>query len=52
MDHIGRIGLALAYIESHLKEDIDLEELARTANSSLYWFHKIFASVVAPHCIM
>ena len=46
MDFIARIGRALAYIEDHLKEDIDLEELARQANSSLYWFHRIFTRVV------
>ncbi len=46
MDYIDRIGLALTYIEDHIKEEIHLADVARTANSSLYWFHRIFAVVV------
>lgn len=43
MDHIDRVGIALDYIEEHLADDITLEEIAYQANSSLFWFHRIFS---------
>lgn len=46
MDHIDRVGAALDYIEEHLREDISLEEIARQAHSSLFWFHRVFALLV------
>jgi AraC-like DNA-binding protein len=46
MDYIDRVGTALDYIEGHLTEDISLEEIARQANSSLFWFHRVFSMLV------
>lgn len=46
MDYLDRIGLALDFIEANLDGDLRLEEVAATANSSLYWFHRVFAKIV------
>jgi AraC-like DNA-binding protein len=43
MDHIDRVGLALDYIETHLSDNISLEEIACQAHSSLFWFHRVFS---------
>jgi AraC family transcriptional regulator len=45
MDYIDRIGMALKYIEDHLKDEICLNDVAKAANSSLFWFHRIFSAV-------
>ncbi len=46
MDYIDRVALALEYIETHLDEDISLDEIANSAHSSLFWFHRIFAALL------
>jgi AraC-like DNA-binding protein len=46
MDYIDRVALALDYIEAHLDQDISLEEIARSAHSSLFWFHRIFTALL------
>ncbi len=46
MDTIDRVGAALDYIEDHLTETISLEEIARQANSSLFWCHRVFSCLV------
>jgi AraC-like DNA-binding protein len=46
MDYIDRVGTALNYIEAHLTQDISLEEIARQAHSSLFWFHRVFSMLV------
>lgn len=42
MDRIDRIVTAIEYIESNLDRAISLCSVAEEANSSLYWFHRIF----------
>ncbi len=42
MNWISGIGKALNYIENHLTEDIDYEELAKCACSSVFHFQRIF----------
>jgi AraC family transcriptional regulator len=46
LDYIDRVALALDYIEAHLDQDISLEEIARSAHSSLFWFHRIFTALL------
>jgi AraC family transcriptional regulator len=40
--NIGRIIAVLAYIESHLEEELSLEEMAKIARISPYHFHRLF----------
>lgn len=46
MDYIDRVGFALHYIEEHLSEELALEDIAFQAHSSLFWFHRVFASLL------
>lgn len=46
MTYIKTMEKALSYIEAHLREDIDLAEVAKTAGYSLYHFHRIFKGAV------
>ncbi len=43
MEWIERLNKALNYIEEHLTEEIDYEELSRTALCSTYHFQRMFA---------
>jgi AraC family transcriptional regulator len=43
--YINRINKALAYIDSHLDDTINLETLAQVANFSAFHFHRIFLGV-------
>jgi AraC family transcriptional regulator len=44
--HIGRIVAVLVYIESHLDEELSLEEMARIARISPFYFHRLFHAYV------
>ncbi len=46
MQHVDALERALAYIEDHLDEEIDLTLLARQAGYSLYHFHRLFQDLV------
>ena len=43
MDWIERFNEAIRYIEEHLTEEIDYEQVARLACCSSYHFQRIFA---------
>ncbi|SDX44582.1 AraC family transcriptional regulator [Eubacterium barkeri] len=43
MDWITRLNCAMNYIEEHLTEPIDYEELAKVACCSAYHFQRMFA---------
>jgi AraC family transcriptional regulator len=43
MDWVTGIGRAIDYIEAHLTEEIDYEEVARQAYSSSYHFQRVFS---------
>lgn len=43
MDWIGRLNEAISYIEGHLTEELDYEQLARIAGCSAYHFQRMFA---------
>lgn len=45
MDWTERINGALAYVEHHLDEEIDLERMARIAGCSVYNFQRLFSFV-------
>ena len=40
--HMGRIVKVLVYIESHLDEELSLEKMAKIANISPFYFHRLF----------
>lgn len=42
MEWIERLNQAIAYIEEHLKDDIDYEQLGKTACCSAYHFQRMF----------
>jgi AraC family transcriptional regulator len=44
--HIGCILKVLIYIEEHLNEPISLEEMAKIARISPYYFHRLFRAYV------
>lgn len=41
MEWIERLNQAIAYIEEHLKDDIDYEQLGKTACCSAYHFQRM-----------
>lgn len=41
-----RVHQALAYIDTHLDESIDIERLAKQANFSPFHFHRLFSALV------
>ena len=43
MEWIERLNEAMNYIEEHLTDEIDYEELAKTAGCSTYHFQRMFA---------
>jgi len=43
MDSLTRLNEAVAYIEAHLTEEIDLKEAARIAYCSDYHFKRMFS---------
>ena len=45
-DYISRINRVIDFINSNLKREIALSELATVANFSKYHFHRIFTSIV------
>jgi AraC family transcriptional regulator len=45
-DHQERILRAITYIESHIREELTLEQVARVACFSPYHFHRIFTAHV------
>ena len=45
-DYISRINKVIDFINSNLKRELTLNELAAVANFSKYHFHRIFTSVV------
>jgi len=44
-EYIARINRVMDYIESHVDQDLTLEELAGIANFSKYHFHRIFRAM-------
>lgn len=44
IDYINRINRVIDYIETHLAEDMSLEDLSAEANFSPYHFHRIFTA--------
>jgi len=42
MEWIGRLNQAISYIEEHLKDDIDYEQLAKISCCSSYHFQRMF----------
>jgi len=45
-DYIGRINSVILYINTHLDEDLHLNQMAKIACFSAFHFHRIFTSVV------
>jgi len=45
-EYIARINRVIDHIESHLDEELTLENLARIANFSPYHFHRIFGALM------
>jgi AraC-like DNA-binding protein/predicted transcriptional regulator YdeE len=45
VDHINRINRTIAFIESHLDQDLDLDLLAGQCAFSKYHFHRIFKAI-------
>lgn len=45
-EYIARVNRVLDHIESHLDQQLSLDELARVAAFSRYHFHRIFAALV------
>jgi AraC family transcriptional regulator len=45
-EYTSRINRVLDYIETHVDEDLTLEDLARVAGFSPYHFHRIFGAMV------
>jgi methylphosphotriester-DNA--protein-cysteine methyltransferase len=45
-DYISRINRVIDFINSNLKNEITLEQLADVANFSKFHFHRIFTSIV------
>ncbi|MFK7691748.1 GyrI-like domain-containing protein [Paenibacillus sp. HJGM_3] len=43
MDNLGRMNQALAYMEAHLTEEIEMREVARLAQCSEYHFTRMFS---------
>jgi len=46
MAHISEINKALAYIDNHLDEPIDLKSVAGYFNFSAFHFHRLFSAIV------
>ena len=46
MDKLQRISEVLQYIEDHLDEIADYEEVAKVFNFSPYYIHRLFSAVV------
>ncbi len=44
MDYFEKIDKALKYIEDHIKEEIELIDIANEACCSLFYFHRIFSA--------
>jgi len=45
-EYISRINRVLDYVETHIDEDLTLEDLARVASFSPFYFHRIFGAMV------
>jgi AraC family transcriptional regulator len=45
-EYTSRINRVLDYIEVHIDEDLGLEDLARVASFSPFYFHRIFGAMV------
>ncbi len=45
-EYISRINRVFDYIESHIDNNLSLEELAKIANFSAFHFHRIFSAMV------
>jgi len=45
-EYVSRINRVLDYIETHIAEDLTLEDLARVASFSPFYFHRIFRAMV------
>ncbi|MDH7445866.1 AraC family transcriptional regulator [Aquimarina sp. 2201CG14-23] len=45
-EYIGRINLALRYIDDHLDTDLSLESIAKVAIYSPFHFHRIFKAII------
>ena len=43
--YIKRINKAIAFIDAHLDQPIDLQALANVANFSAFHFHRIFSGI-------
>lgn len=43
MDWLQKMNAAIAYVETHLEDDIDLKEAGRIAGCSAYHFQRVFA---------
>ncbi len=46
MNHFSRIQQALEYIDDHLDEKINFEQVANVFHFSPYYFHRIFSEIV------
>ena len=44
--YLRRIGLALTFIEQHIDQTIQLDDVARASHFSAYHFHRIFHAIV------
>jgi len=45
-DYLERIRRVLRFVQEHLDEPLDAERLARVANLSVFYFHRIFSGLV------
>jgi len=48
--YISRINKVMDYISANLEKDIPLEQAAKVAGFSTYYFHRIFSSMVGETC--
>lgn len=46
IDYGERVQRAIDFIENHITEEIELEDIAKRAYSSLFHFHRIFQAVI------
>ena len=46
MNYLERVDSAVRYIENNLNREIELKKVADEANSSLFYFHRIFSAII------
>lgn len=50
MDWINRLNSAINYMEEHIKNEIDMEEVGKIAGCSSYHFQRMFTYMAILRC--